>query len=173
MLLGTVGKPISVSATVSDGRTDLFCRARILDSSGNLFATLPLLHQQFGCYSSSMTFSVEGYFNVIYDFFFDAGFTFEAGYGLNAETIDINSFRTDIARILGLQHQNSIVDQTVHDSDRNLLSARLRVYDTAANVAAATAVSPSVYNTGLLFQYQIVGSFSGGILQKYHIEKVT
>lgn len=172
MLLGTAGKPINVSATVADGRTDLFCRARILDSAGALSTTLSLPHTQFGCYAVNYTPPVEGYFNVLYDFFFDVGLTIEAGYGVNAETLDVNSFRTDIMRLLGLAHANSLLDQTSHDSDGNLLSGRLRIYDTQANVAAATAVSPSTYNTGLLFQYSLYGTYVAGLLQKWHIEKV-
>jgi hypothetical protein len=156
----------------ADGRTDLFARAQILTDTGSLVTTLTLPHQSLGVYGLNYTPTVEGYFTIVYQLYFDALFTIPAGYENAAETLDVSSFRTNILRTLGLAHQNSVVDLQTYDVDSNLTSARIRCYDTQANATAANAISPGAYNTGLLFQYAVNASYGGAMLLKYTITKV-
>lgn len=172
-LTTTVNEATVLSILAADGRTDLYAQIRVYDSLGGLTATVNPPHITEGLYQIAYTPSVEGVFSYVGQFYLDAGRTLDAGYDKQGETLTVDNTKNLILRILGLQHQNALVDSTVHDADRNLTSARIRVYDSDVNVAAAAAISPATYNTGLLFQYQISASFFSGVLQKYRIEKVT
>lgn len=58
-------------------------------------------------------------------------------------------------RLLGLVHDNAVMDQQVYDGDGRLTGARLRCYNSKANADAAGA-------TGLLFTYLITATYGGG-----------
>jgi hypothetical protein len=75
-----------------------------------------------------------------------------------------------ILRCLGLLHENSVMDSTTFTSSR-MTGARVRIYDSQANAAAASAVAPSVYDTGKLAQYLIAATYSGADLQKYTVTR--
>lgn len=65
-----------------------------------------------------------------------------------------------IDRILGLSHDNMVQDQQAYDSDKNMTSARVRVYDTAAHALAAGS-------TGLLFTYAIAAAYTNKLLTNF------
>ena len=88
------------------------------------------------------------------------------------EALDVSSIRTNVLRLLGLVHENAVVDQQTYDSEQNLTSARIRVYDTAANANAAAAISPTPYLTGLKFIYEVHAEYSGGLLSKYYMTRL-
>ncbi len=67
--------------------------------------------------------------------------------------------RTDVARILGLLHQNAIIDNQVYTTAGQLESARLRVFDSSANVPSTPGGSEV---TGLLHQYTITAVYKSG-----------
>ena len=171
MLLATPTEPVVLSMMAADGRTDLYGQALIYNNVGTLVASISLVGVAGGLYAGSWTPSLEGYFQVRYEFFFDPGLAVSAGYEVQGETIDVTAFKTNILRILGLLHENSLVDLNVYDSEGNLTSSRIRTYDTPANCAMAASVSPASYNTGLIFQYTVTAQYSGGALSKYFIER--
>jgi hypothetical protein len=172
MLLATVNEAVTLSILASDGRTDLFGQARVYNASGSLVSTVNLNHVAEGLYSINYTPTTEGYFNVIYQLYFDAGRTVDAGYDHQGETLDVNSFRTNILRVLGLLHENAVVDQQTYDGDGNLLTARIRSYNNSTNASNASAVSPAAYNTGLLFTWQVDAAWASGEAVKYTIVRV-
>ena len=172
MLLATVNEAVTLSMLASDGRTDLFGQARVYNSLGGLVTTINLSHVAEGVYQSNYTPTAEGYFQVVYQLYFDSGRTVDAGYEHQAETLDVNSFRTNILRILGLLHENAVVDQQSYDGDGNLTQARIRSYNSSTNASNAAAVSPATYNTGLLFTWQVDATYSSGSLVKYVITRV-
>ena len=172
MLLATVNEAVTLSMLASDGRTDLYGQARVYNSSGGLVTTLNLTHAAEGLYQTNYTPTIEGFFNVAYQFYFDSGHTVDAGYEKQGETMDVNSFRTNILRILGLVHENSVVDQQSYDTDGNLVQARIRAYDSTANANNASAISPAAYNTGLRFTWQVDATYSLGSLVKYTITRL-
>ena len=65
---------------------------------------------------------------------------------------DFDTLSDEHKRILGLVHENIFIDQTVFDVDCNLTSARIRIYDTPANVGT---------NLGIVGSYTITVSSSG------------
>jgi len=58
------------------------------------------------------------------------------------DTIDTNTdeLETEVARILGLSHENVYIDTTVYDANDNLTSARLRIYSVAGSVGTGSDV---------------------------------
>lgn len=173
LLLATPNVATPLHAVASDGATALFVQAKIYDALGALVTTIPLPHVVAGLYVASYTPPTEGLFTVIYTFYTDPGFTIPALYDVGVETLDVNSERTNILRLLGLLHENAVVDLNVYDADENLTSARIRVYDSSANATAASAISPAAYLVGLRFEYTVTATYAGGLLKKYVINRVT
>jgi len=172
MLLATVNQPVLLSILAADGKVGLYARAQIYDSSGGFVTSVSLPAVSGGLYQSNYTPATEGYFSVLYQLFLDAGFTQDAGYEFQAEALDVSSFRTNILRLLGLLHENSVVDLQTYDGDGNLLTARIRAYDNATDATAAAAASPATYNTGKLFEWDVTATYTTGNLSKYDILRV-
>jgi len=77
----------------------------------------------------------------------------------------------NVGRVMGLLHENSMVDKQGYDTNGQLTSARIRVFDSAANLPAAPEGSET---TGLLFEYTVTAGYAGlGVLNEYKIERVT
>lgn len=172
MILITTNEATTLAMVAADGRTDLYGRAVVYDSLGGVTATVDLTHVAGGLYQASYTPTVSGYYQVVYRMYFDALRTQDAGYEVQGETLDVSNFRTNIIRLLGLVHENALIDQTVYDGDGNLTSARVRLYDSAANAASASAASPAAYNTGKIAEWQVTATFSAGFMSKHWITRV-
>lgn len=145
MLRGTPGEPIPLQVLLPDGQEDLFVRATILPATGTWLSApdpleVPLTHQTMGLYTATWTPALEGFYSVVYDVFYDEEFSLPAGYDRDGEQVDVNSDKIHIMRLLGLQHENSVVDQQVFSASGRLLSARIRAYDSAVNAAAASNI---------------------------------
>jgi hypothetical protein len=84
---------------------------------------------------------------------------------------ELSTMKDQLTRTLGLLHENSVMDSTSFDGDNNLLSARLRIYDTKANAEAAASSAPLGGTTGLLGTYTITAEYTGGNLTKYTVVK--
>lgn len=83
----------------------------------------------------------------------------DGGTGAFVPTEDsLHNLKIDLTRILGLLHHNAILDDQVYDSNLQLTSARLRVFDTAAHVPVTPGGSETL---GLLHEYTIEGEWSG------------
>jgi len=76
---------------------------------------------------------------------------------------------TNIGRMLGLLHENSMLDNQVYDGSGRLLTARLRVFDSVGNLPATPGGSET---TGLLYEYNIVAGYTGGVADEFKIERV-
>jgi len=64
-------------------------------------------------------------------------------------------------RIKGLSQENQFMDQTVYDSNSQLISARIRLYDSAANVGT---------DNGVIATYTVTSTYSGTNLTNYKVE---
>jgi hypothetical protein len=84
---------------------------------------------------------------------------------------------SDMQRVLGMLHQNSVVDDTIYDANNNLLQARMRLYNNKTNADAASAASqqdpPAEYDTGKVGTYSISCSYIGTNLATYEVAKVS
>lgn len=172
-LSATVNEPTVLSMLAADGRTDLYAQFRIYTSLNALLTTINPVHVAEGLYQATYTPTVEGDYSVVGQFYSDVPRTVDAGYEVQGESLNVNSLKTNIARLLGLAHENAVVDQQVYDGNDMLTSARIRVYDTATNAANAFTIVPATYNTGLKFVYQVNATYNGEDLASYMIQRVT
>ena len=78
------------------------------------------------------------------------------------ETLDVSDERINIKRILGLVHENSVVDMQTYNSNGRLLTARIRAYDSKTNADLAGL-------TGLLFTWNMSATYLGLSLTNYKI----
>jgi hypothetical protein len=80
-----------------------------------------------------------------------------------------------IARLLGMLHENSVLDMTTFDpATSNLLSGRLRIYSTKTDADNAmlhsqTDPPPSTYDTNKIAQYSIIAVYTGANLTAYEV----
>jgi len=166
MLRATLNEPVPLQIFVPDGRTDLHARVRVIDGAGAITDTLFPAHQVTGLYAVTWTPAIEGYFSAVYELFLDVGLTIPAEYERDAEVVEVSSDKTNILRLLGLAHENSLLDQQVYGANNRLASARLRMYNSAANCAAAGV-------TGLLFTWQISATYNiSNQSETFKIERV-
>ena len=61
-------------------------------------------------------------------------------------TSDISAVAEDVKKTLGLVHHNFYIDQAVYDEYGNMISARVRIYNSASNVGT---------NSGVIETYRI------------------
>jgi hypothetical protein len=78
-----------------------------------------------------------------------------------------------VFRALGMLHENAVLDRcTYNQTTNNLLSARLRLYDSSANAQAAKAAGDgSDYLTGMIGQYSIVAEYTGDNMTNYLVAR--
>lgn len=169
----TVNEPTLLAMLATDGRTDLYAQMRIYSSANVLVTTINLTHVAEGAYQALWTPTTEGDYSTVGQFFFDPSHLVDAGYEKQGENINVNTLKTNIARLLGLAHENTVVDQQTYNGDGLLLTARIRTYDSAVNASAAFSISPATYNTGLKYVYQVQATYSSGDLASYTILRVT
>lgn len=160
MLRATLEEPVPLQIQVSDGQVGLFGRVRIYDSLGSLHTTLSLTHIDNGLYGASHTFLTAGHYTVVYQLFLDSGFTVPSDFDIQAETVEANSDKTNILRLLGLTHDNVVIDNQTYNLQGNLLTSRVRQYETKAQAELAGT-------SGLLNTWSMTASFSGDKLQRY------
>jgi hypothetical protein len=164
MLRATLGEAVPIQVQVGTGQGNLYGRAKMYDLTGSLVTTLSLPHIDGGLYGTTYTFNTAGHFTVVYQLFADAGFTTPSGFDIEAEAIEANSDKTNILRILGLTHDNVVIDNHVYDGNGNLVSSRIRHYDTKTNADAAGA-------TGLLNTWIVDAVWTGEQLDNYKVTR--
>lgn len=164
MLRATLGEAVPIQVQVSTGQTDLYGQAKVYDLSGTLVLTLPLPHIAGGLYGDTHTFTSGGHFTVVYQMFTDVGLSSPSDFDIEAEAIEANSDKTNILRILGLTHDNVRIDQQTYDGGDNLLTSRIRHYDTEANANVGGA-------TGLLNTWQVTATYTAGFLSDYRVTR--
>jgi hypothetical protein len=137
MLRATLNEALPLQVLVPDGNNGLYVRVRLFDPTGTLVTTLPLPNIAEGLYSVNWTPTQEGYVTAVYDLYLDSGYTVMSDYDRDGETVEVSSDKTNIMRLLGLAHENAVLDQEMYGSNGRLVSARLRAYDTKAHADAA------------------------------------
>jgi hypothetical protein len=164
VIAATVNEATPLQLLAADGRTDLFGQVRVYSAAGSLVTTINMTHVAEGLYTASWTPATEGWYAAVLQFYTDAGHTTPANYDKLGEQVGVTSMKTHIERVLGLQKENSVLDNIVYDGDGHATSSRLRCYDSKANALLAGS-------GGLLFQYTITATYSGGILVQYEITR--
>lgn len=167
LLRATLNEPVPLQALANDGNTGLFVRVTVLSPALVVEATLYPLHIIKGLYVVNWTPTVEGYYSLVYEFFLDAGYTAIAyDYPQQGETVEVSSDKTNILRLLAMEHENTVLDQRVYDGAKRLLSSRLRGYNSATNAQAAG-------DTGLLFEWHLLATYDSlGRNNLFRIDRV-
>lgn len=165
MITANINEIVPLQILVSDGNDLLFGRVTIYDSLGALVTTLDTNNFTEGLYSVNWTPNTEGYYSFIGELFSDSLKTIPASYDKVTELIEVSSQKNNILRLLGLVHQNSVVDNATYDPDGNLISSRLRCYDSAINAIPGGS-------SGLLFEYEINATYSNNMMTTFTLKKV-
>jgi hypothetical protein len=94
-----------------------------------------------------------------------------AGSGFSTGTHSLKLSSDALKRALGMLHENSVLDQTTFTVDNNLLTGRMRIYDSKANADAAWAASPGIYDTGKVAEYAVLATYTGTNLKTYKVSR--
>lgn len=80
------------------------------------------------------------------------------------------AMQADLARVLGLLHRNAILDKQEYDGQSQLTFARLRVFDSVANLPTTPGGNETV---GLLHEYEIETEYDGlNIVRKFTLKQL-
>ena len=151
-----VNEAYPLPAQYGDGSTSVYPRAFIYDSTGALLATSDLASISGGLYGSTVFFSSEGYFSVVYITYSDAAHTqVDTSYDREAEQVEVRrdapaavwdalvndhllsgSTGEALAIVRGLLQHNYILDNVTYNSKGLLLSGRIRVFRNKADTDA-------------------------------------
>lgn len=163
MIRATLGEAIPLQVQAGAGETDLYARVKLYDLTGSLVTTVSLSHIDNGLYGTTYTFTSDGHYTAVYQLFLDAGFISPSTYDIEAESVEANSDKTNILRLLGLTHDNVYIDQQSYDNDGNLTSSRVRHYDSKASAQTHHDVN------GLLNTWTVTATYELGRLKTYEV----
>lgn len=141
----TEGDAVTLVEVMPDGSTSVHPQAEVYALGGAVpLATIDLTHQVKGRYEGSWTPPSVGSFAVVFIVYADAGHSIEhIAYSRESEQIFVTSssvddIAADMLRLLGLNLENGFIDNTVYDVNEMLLEGRLRIFDSKANLDAAS-----------------------------------
>ena len=136
-------------------------------------ATVDLPHKAKGRYEGSWTPSSVGPFSALFITYSDSGHTIEnIVYVRAVEQVfvtesDVDDLAAAIVRLLGLNHENAFIDNTDFDLTGQLISCRIRIYDSKINTEAAQDGDvPPAGTTGLLAPYNMSADYEGSCMLK-------
>jgi len=123
--------------------------------------TVTLVELGNGSYRSMFTLDTVGtYYLVVYN---DNYFPWGKAGSIRVTTSDMDQLNDKISRILGLTQENFYIDNTENDDEDNLLSSRIRIYDSASNVGT---------NNGVIATYNMSAGYSGRVCEWYKMVKL-
>ena len=149
MIHGVKDQPVHENFTVSDAQGNLITG---IDTTTGF---MPYVYDPSG---AEVTGSVSGFFAELGDGNYRYTFTPDANgvwyvnvtnqeyfpWGKNddiyVDEADLTSIYEIVRKTLGLVHHNMYIDQATYDEHGNMISARVRIYDDAANVGTNTGV---------------------------------
>jgi hypothetical protein len=172
-----VGVPVPIVMILDDGKETLHPRAFIFESGGTVpIDILDLEHKALGRYEASYTPTAVGVLSATFITFTDLAHMVESiVYTREVEQIFVTQSNVDdlaeaVVRLLGLNHENAFIDNTEFDVYEQLVSCRVRLFDSKANVEAAT--DGDTYSTGLIATYTMEAAHEGeGKLKTYRYVK--
>lgn len=173
----SVGSTVVLALVLENGETGFYPQAEIYASgAGTPTATVDLTHLVKGRYEGTWVPATVGTYTAQFFTYVDAAHTVESVvYTREAEQVFVSENSADdlaaaITRVLGLVHENAFIDNTVFDAQSQLLTARLRIYDSKTNAQAATDGGAEA--TGLVATYTIEADYEGvGKMRQYRMVK--
>jgi len=164
---------------LEDGNASQFPRAEIYAPGGTTpIAVLNLGHKARGRYEAEYTPTFVGVLSSVFIVYSDTDHTIEnITYTREVEQIFVTASGIDdlaakLVRILGLVHENAFIDDTVHDATGQLLSARVRIFDSKEHVELAT--DGGTETDGLVATYQIETTYENDCrMGTYRVKRVS
>jgi len=175
-LPATVGDPVPIVLILEDGIETRYPQAEVYEPGGTVpIATVDLPHKAKGRYEGSWTPTAANIYTLHFFVYADAGHTIEdISYTRSVDQIaatdsNVDDLAAGIIRLLGLVHENIFIDKTVHDVNGQLLEARVRLFDSAANLPL---VPDGAETVGLIATYLMKTTYeSVGQMESYRMEK--
>jgi len=181
-LTAVVNTDLKISCLVEDGNDLLYPQATITTPDSSVFV-VNLSHDSLGRYETTITgdnFSITGVYYCVYIPYTDPAHTITAtDYYFSMDqilvsTADISTLAADMARSLGLEHDNSLIDLAQYDPCNQLVAARLRIFDSAINLNSAIVDELVTSTPGLLYSYMAVTTYArAGRMQSYRFIRLT
>jgi hypothetical protein len=117
-----------------------------------------------GSYEADWTPGAVGEYNVIYTIYSDAPHTTLADYSKELDQISVRvdtleEIKAYVIRILGLTHENVFIDNTVYVDCGQLVSSRVRIFDSKAHADLATDGGSETL--GLIATYIVTTTYEG------------
>jgi hypothetical protein len=173
----TVGNTVVFALVLENGETDFYPQAEVYASGDTVpTATVDLSHLVKGRYEGSWVPSAVGAYTAQFFTYVDPAHTVESVvYTREAEQVFVTENSADdvaaaITRVLGLVHENAFIDNTVFDASSQLITARLRIFDSKTNAQAAT--DGGVETAGLVATYTIEADYeAAGRMKQYRMVK--
>jgi len=164
-----VGDAVPLVMILEDGNELQHPQAEIYAPGGTSpIATVDLPHKVKGRYEGSWTPSAVGAYSAQFFTYSDAAHTIEnIVYVRAVEQIfvsqsDVDDLAAGILRLLGLHRENCFIDNTEFDVFNQLISCRVRLYDSKANAEAAQDGDiPPAGTTGLIATYTMEAEHEG------------
>lgn len=172
---GIVDSSLTLALMLEDGNGSMYPQTKIYEpSNSSPLATIDLTHISAGRYEGSWTPTSIGSYSAHYITYSDASHTIESFlYTREIEQIfvaesDIDDLATLIVRLLGMNHENAFIDNTSHDAHNQLLTARVRLFDSKTNALAATDGGSET--TGLIATYSMTTQYEvPGRMKQYRM----
>lgn len=175
----TLGGTARLSLVLEDGTVTQFPQANVYESgNASPLIAVNLAHFAEGLYEVDYTPPALGAFNVVYTVYEDSSRLIPNP--LYSKELDqllvqrdalgvLDSLVERIIRLLGLVRENAFIDNTVWDDCDQMISARFRIFDSAAATNAATdGGSESAIET-----YQITAEYeAAGRMKSYRMVKL-
>lgn len=175
MLQATLNTNFYLNLYISEGNTNLYPTVTLyLEDNPIPTTTLYLTHSDQGNYFSNWIPTQTGQYTAIYSVFADVGHTIPAlQYNNSIDNIMVREYNVDtsfnslftlISRDLGLANENAVIDNTNYDTCNQLISARIRCFDSQVNANLAT--SGGSETLGLIASYNVSASYdASGLMQ--------
>jgi hypothetical protein len=163
-----VNQATALVLVLEDGASDQYPQAEIYAPGSAVPSNvLDMSHLAKGRYEASWTPLATGEYIVLYLTYSDLGHTsvntkysreLDKLSAIDSDTVLANIIQM-LLRILGLSQENTFRDNTTFDQCGQLLTARIRIFDSKANCDAATDGGSET--TGLIATYTMTAVFEG------------
>lgn len=173
----TVGTAVPITMILEDGNESQFPQAEIYNGGPFPISVLNLIHKGRGRYEASWIPPIVGVFSAVFIVYADVAHVIEnIVYSREMEQIfatasNVDDLAAKIARVLGLLHENAYIDETTFDPFGQLLTCRIRLFDSKDHVDLATDGGSETL--GLIATYSMEADYeAAGRLKTYRYKRL-
>lgn len=174
---GLVGHALPIVMVLEDGAANQYPEVRIYAGGAHQpTAVLTMQHILDGRYEAQFIPQYVGVYSAVFRVFSDEARTIESiYYSREVEQIFVTQSGLDdlaskLIRVLGLTHENVFIDNTVYDQQGQLITARVRLFDSKEHVEMAT--DGGTEDAGLIATYNVQSQYESlGRMSTYRMIK--